>query len=183
MRWTTGAVLTVALATLSGCGLFGSGSKGVPETDPSVTLTVRSPAFAEGGPIPRDFTCKGANISPPLQWSGVPSTARALALVVSDPDAPGGTYTHWIDFNIDPSATSVGAGAVPRGGRQAENSAGHARYDGPCPPSGTHHYRFTVYVLRSPSTLPDGIGTDRALGAIAGKAIARGTLTGTFAAT
>ncbi|MGZ4639021.1 MAG: hypothetical protein ACXV2J_08165, partial [Actinomycetes bacterium] len=91
MRWTRGAALTVALVLLSGCGLFGSGSKGVPETDPSVTLTVRSPAFAEGGPIPRDFTCKGANISPPLQWSGVPSTARALALVVSDPDAPGGS--------------------------------------------------------------------------------------------
>jgi Raf kinase inhibitor-like YbhB/YbcL family protein len=175
-------VLGIALL-LAGCGFIDAGrNKETPTSSATDTLSVTSPAFADGAPIPRKFSCKGQNVSPPLQWSGVPDDARAVALVVDDPDAPGGTFTHWIVFNIDPQQSSIGGDQVPEGARQATNSAGHAAYDGPCPPSGTHHYRFTVSVLRSPLTLPDGSDATDLLAAIAAKATARGTLTGTFAA-
>lgn len=145
------------------------------------TITVSSAAFQDGAPVPRRFTCKGANESPPLAWSGVAADARALALVVADPDAPGGTYVHWVLLDLDPATTSIDAGDVPVDARQARNSAGHARYDGPCPPSGTHHYRFTVYALRDAVGLQDGADLQRALAAIDRKATARGTLVGTVA--
>lgn len=152
-----------------------------PATTAPATITVSSDAFRAAAPVPRRYTCRGADESPPLRWAGVPADARALALVVADPDAPGGTYIHWVVLDIDPATTSVGAGEVPAGARQARNSAGHARYDGPCPPSGTHHYRFTLYALRAPVGLPDDVGLRPALEAIDGKTIARGTLVGTVA--
>jgi Raf kinase inhibitor-like YbhB/YbcL family protein len=179
--------LLLAGPVLVGAALTGCGFVGAKETDTGTgtateSLAVRSSAFRDGAPIPLEFSCRGAGISPPLAWSGVDRDARSVALVVDDPDAPGGTFTHWVVFNIDPKTTSVGAGAVPAGASQARNSAGQARYDGPCPPSGTHHYRFTVYVLRSPLTVPGGSAMDRVLAAIRAKGIAKGTLTGTFAA-
>ena len=180
---TRPVLVLLAALLLAGCGFVNAGkSKDAPTPTAPAELTVTSPAFAEGAAIPRDFTCKGADISPPLQWSGVPAGARSVALVVDDPDAGGGTFTHWVVFDIDPQQSSIGAGAVPAGARQAKNSAGHASYDGPCPPSGTHHYRFTVSVLRSPLTVPAGADTQRLLTAIRSKATAQGTLTGTFAA-
>ncbi len=172
----------LAAATLAGCGVLGAKEIDTGTGSATESLTVRSSAFRDGAAIPRQFSCKGANVSPPLAWSGVAPAARSVALVVDDPDAPNGTFTHWVVFNIDPGATSVGAGAVPAGASQAQNSAGHPRYDGPCPPSGTHHYRFTVYVLRSPLTVPGGAAKDRVLAAIRAKAITKGTLVGTFAA-
>jgi len=181
------AALLLSAAVLAGLALAGCGFVGAKETATGTgtapeSLTVRSSAFGDGAAIPREFSCRGAGVSPPLAWSGLDPAARSVALVVDDPDAPGGTFTHWVVFNIDPKTTSVGAGAVPPGASQARNSAGHARYDGPCPPSGTHHYRFTVYVLRSALTLPGGSALDRVLAAVRAKGIARGTLTGTFAA-
>jgi Raf kinase inhibitor-like YbhB/YbcL family protein len=175
-------VVLAAVLSLAGCGFVNAGESKDAPTSPIASLSVTSPAFAEGAAIPRTFSCKGDNVSPPLQWSGVPSDARSVALVVDDPDAPSGTFTHWVVFNIDPQQSSIGEGEVPKGARQAKNSAGHASYDGPCPPSGTHHYRFTVSVLRSPLTVPDGGDTARVVTAIHAKATARGTLTGTFAA-
>ena len=173
--------IVFAAATLAGCGLFGEDVTEPARTAPS-TLVVTSPAFADGAPVPRRFTCDGDNISPPLAWTGVPDDARALAVVVADPDAPNGTYVHWVLFDLDPTVRSLSAGDVPAGSHQAQNSAGHSRYDGPCPPSGTHHYRFIVYALRTPTTLGDGVDTSRALAAIDGKAIGRGTLVGTVRA-
>ncbi|MDQ1618277.1 MAG: hypothetical protein QOE19_846 [Actinomycetota bacterium] len=172
----------LALSTLAGCGFVSAGGSKDAPAPPIGALSVSSAAFADGAAIPTGFTCKGDNLSPPLHWSGLPSDARSVALVVDDPDAPNGTFTHWVVFNIDPQQRSIDAGQVPEGARQAKNSAGHASYDGPCPPSGTHHYRFTVSVLRSPLTVPDGAETTRVLTVIKAKATARGTLTGTFAA-
>jgi hypothetical protein len=178
-------LLLVPLAPLAGCGFFGagSGSQATPTSSARDILRVTSPAFEDGAPIPTRFSCKGENISPPLKWTGVPEGARSLALIVDDPDAPSGTYTHWVVYGIDPGTSSIGADEVPPGALQAQNSAGRPTYTGPCPPSGTHHYRFTVYVLRSPLTIPAGAEKDRVVDAITAKATAKGTLTGTFAAT
>jgi Raf kinase inhibitor-like YbhB/YbcL family protein len=152
-----------------------------PASKAPTAITVTSAAFDDGSPIPVRFTCKGDNVSPPLAWSGVPSGAAALALVVADPDAPGGTYIHWVVLDADPATTSVGEGEVPAGAGQARNSAKHARYDGPCPPSGTHRYRFTVFALRRGTGLPDGADLHTALASIDRLATARGTLVGTVA--
>jgi Raf kinase inhibitor-like YbhB/YbcL family protein len=176
-------VASFALAgLLAGCGFVNAGKN--PDETPAVesptALTVTSPAFDDGAAIPREFTCKGANTSPPLAWSGVPSGARSVALVVDDPDAPSGTFIHWVVYNIDPAQSAIAAGEVPQGASEAMNGGGGVGYTGPCPPSGTHHYRFSVYVLRSPLTVPAGGDPGRVLVAIRGKTTARGTLTGTF---
>jgi Raf kinase inhibitor-like YbhB/YbcL family protein len=168
--------LLVPLVVTAGCG--------PDREEPAMTapemITVTSTAFEHDQPIPTRFGCDGDGASPALAWEGVPDAARALALVVDDPDAPHGTFTHWIVLDIDPTARSVAEGAVPSGARQARNSTGDAGYKPPCPPSGTHHYRFTVYALSQPTGLPDGTGLDRALQAVDKAAIGRGRLVGTF---
>jgi Raf kinase inhibitor-like YbhB/YbcL family protein len=145
-------------------------------------ITMTSSAFADGAPIPTEFTCDGDDVSPPLAWKGVPDDAVELALVVDDPDARNGPYVHWVLAGIEPSVAGLEQGQVPPGVRQAKNSAGDAAYKGPCPPEGDgpHHYRFTLYALGDAITVDDGSGTDDALDALSDAAIARGTLTGTF---
>ncbi|GAB3450200.1 YbhB/YbcL family Raf kinase inhibitor-like protein [Phycicoccus ginsengisoli] len=143
------------------------------------TITVTSEAFVEGGTVPRRYTCDGPGTSPPLAWSGVPTGAAALALVVDDPDAPSGTFTHWVLLDLPPSTRSIPEGVTPPG-VQARNSAGKAAWMGPCPPSGTHHYRFTVVALRSPTGLRDGAALADALEAVRGGALAQGRLTATY---
>jgi hypothetical protein len=146
------------------------------------TITVRSPAFTEGAPIPARFTCAGADVAPALAWSGVPRDAVELALVVDDPDAPGRTYVHWVLFGLDPALPGLREGRLPPGARQARNSGGKAGYAGPCPPGGpAHHYRFTLYALGDHLDLPDRAKLDQALQAIGKAATAQGRLTGTFA--
>src|SRR5699024_4416127 len=140
------------------------------------TLTVSSQAIPDGGPLPTRFTCDGAGTSPPLSWHGAPADAQAFALVVDDPDAPGRTYYHWLVVDIPSGTTSVAAGATPAGGVPGENSAGSTGFTPPCPPSGTHHYRFTVYALSEPTGLTQGFGIDDGLAAITDAAIARGRL-------
>jgi Raf kinase inhibitor-like YbhB/YbcL family protein len=111
-------------------------------------LQVTSPAFEEGATVPTEFTCEGEDTSPPLEWSGVPEGAAELRLLVTDPDAPGGTFTHWSVTGIDPGATGVEAGQVPEGGTEEENSFGRTGYGGPCPPAGpAHRYVWTVEAL------------------------------------
>jgi Raf kinase inhibitor-like YbhB/YbcL family protein len=143
---------------------------------------VTSTEFADGEAIPVAFTCDGAETSPPLAWNGdAGAKPAAWALVVDDPDAPGGTFVHWVVLDIPPATRSVAAGAVPAGSTQATNSSGSAAYAGPCPPSGTHHYRFTVYALTAPTGLADGASTDDALAKIRSAAEAKGTLVGVYA--
>jgi Raf kinase inhibitor-like YbhB/YbcL family protein len=176
-------VTRARLALLAVLCAAGCGHASAPEPAPSVpvTITVTSSAFTPGGPVPERYSCRGADTSPPLSWSGVPSAAAALALVVDDPDAPAGTYRHWLVVDIPPTVTGAPAGQPPPGGRQLRNSAGHAGYDGPCPPSGTHHYRFTVYALSHRLNLADTVSLDQTLQAIDAATTARGQLTGTFA--
>ena len=141
------------------------------------TLTVTSSAFTEGGTIPAQFTCTGGGRRPPLAWSGDLQRAKALALVVDDPDAPRGTYYHWIVVDLPAGTTSLGAGALP-GGRELKNSAGQPSWTPPCPPSGTHHYRFTVYGLSAPTGLSGNASISDVLSAIQKAAVAQGRLTG-----
>lgn len=152
-----------------------------PAAPPAAPLTISSPAFADGAPIPARFSCKGENIAPPLAWSA-PSDAAELALVLDDPDAVGGLYVHWIVIGIAPGPGSTAAGQTPANGRSLPNSGGQGGYFGPCPPagSGTHHYRFTLYQLAAPLELPTGSTGVPAVQAIAGAAGGQARLTGTF---
>lgn len=110
---------------------------------------LESSAFEEGDTVPARFTCDGDNISPPLSWSGVPEDAAELRISLTDPDAPRGTFTHWLVVGIDPSSSDVGEGQVPAGGTEEKNSFDEEAYGGPCPPSGgdPHRYVFRVEAL------------------------------------
>lgn len=119
----------------------------VPQPDLPATLVVSSPHFVEGGRVPARFTCRGEGLSPGLAWSGVPAEALDLAVIVSDPDAPRGTYLHWLFTGLEPRDGSFGDGAPPRGAREFPNSARSTGWVPPCPPSGTHRYLFAVYAL------------------------------------
>ncbi|MGI5246399.1 YbhB/YbcL family Raf kinase inhibitor-like protein [Dactylosporangium sp. CA-139066] len=164
-------VVLAALGALTAC----SDTK-TPEGPPT-TLTVTSSDFTEGATIPADFTCKGAGRVPSLSWSGDTKGAKALAVVVDDPDAPSGTYVHWIVLDLPASATALSSNGV-RGLKEAKNSASEKGWTPPCPPSGTHHYRFTVYALKQPTGLGDGAERSDALDAIGKNSVASGRLTG-----
>lgn len=184
-RWRPPAVVArsaLAVGVLIATASCGSGPPTTPKESIVVpdVITVTSSAFRKGQPIPAEFTCDGPRGSPPLAWAGVPDEAAALALVVDDPDAPRGTFVHWVVLDIPVRTTSVDAGTVPAGGVEAKNTAGRASYTGPCPPSGTHHYRFTVYALSERTGFRDGAGLDQALRAVTSSAIGQGRLVGTY---
>jgi phosphatidylethanolamine-binding protein (PEBP) family uncharacterized protein len=166
--------LTVTLLAGIGSGMGTS----MASAAPGGPLTISSPAFADGGAIPADFTCKGMNTPPPLAWSA----PLGGALIVDDPDAPRGPYVHWIVTGIGFGPGSTAAGETPFGGVTLPNSAGQAAYAGPCPPPGTgvHHYRFTLYQTPNNWEMPGGLAGVQAEQAIAAAANARAQLTGTF---
>lgn len=166
------------LVIVGGCGADESTTPA--GGDAPTTIEVTSTAFAEGEAIPVRYTCDGDEVSPPLAWSGVPADAAAVSLVVDDPDAPSGTFTHWVVLDIPVTTTSSAEGAAPEGGAEAETSAGSSAYAGPCPPSGTHHYRFTVIALDAATGLAEGAPLDDALAAVDEHALARGSLTATY---
>ena len=175
MRW----LLVLSLAGLAACS-FGDGQPRAERALPE-PITVSSPAFAEGSPIPQRFTCDGDDLSPPLGWSGVPAGTAEVALVVDDPDAPRGTYVHWIVIGLGPATTKLAEATVPPGGRQVRNSAGKAAYSGPCPPGGPpHHYRFTIYALQRAPNVGDDTSPETTVQAIEAAATARGRLIGIY---
>src|ERR1051326_390288 len=108
-------------------------------------LTIGSTAFVSNGFIPEKYTCDGQNINPPIAIKNIPSGTKSLAVIVEDPDAPGGTFVHWIIWNLKPQETIFEESSA--NGIEGKNSFGYKKYDGPCPPSGTHHYHFKVYAL------------------------------------
>ena len=116
-------------------------------------LRVRSGAFSHGGHIPPRYTCEGENINPPLEISGLPETTKTLALIVEDPDAPRGTYDHWVTWNIPPNE-AIAENSKP--GVTGRNSFGNNGYGGPCPPNGSHRYFFKVYALDTELNLAAG---------------------------
>ncbi len=145
-----------------------------------MAITVSSPAFADGGNIPRRYTCDGENVSPPLRFADVPPGTRQLGLLVADPDAPSGTFVHWVAWGIDPATQTLGEGEAPPG--TGINGFGRRGYDGPCPPRGApHRYVFTVLALAQPPTLPPGASADDLRKAVAGTVLAEGRLMGRYA--
>ncbi|MCC3328514.1 YbhB/YbcL family Raf kinase inhibitor-like protein [Nocardia abscessus] len=142
---------------------------------------MRSSAFNDGDPIPVVYTCNGRNEPPPLTWTAPPQAAH-LALIVDDPDAPSGLFTHWVVSNIPPTTTSTDQGQTPAGGLVSLNSANRAEYFGPCPPAGTgvHHYRFIVYALSRPVQVDTDTPPDEARSAIVDASLGDGQLVGTY---
>jgi Raf kinase inhibitor-like YbhB/YbcL family protein len=140
-----------------------------------------SPDFPPDGPIPTRFTCEGAGDRPTLSWSGMPAAANSLAIVVLDPDAPVRPYfVHWVVYGLPAAASgTLGGGVLPAGARETRNGAGKIGWKPPCPPSGTHHYHFTLYADRG--AIPAGSTADT-IAAIQKQAIVQATLTGTVAA-
>jgi Raf kinase inhibitor-like YbhB/YbcL family protein len=149
-------------------------------------FTLTSPAFADGARIPDAYTCSGDDKSPALAWWEVPAGTRTLALVVDDPDAPRGTFTHWVVWNLPadggglPEGRGKG-GALPAGALEGANSAGERGYVGPCPPpGGPHRYVFTLHALDAELQLPAGASRDRLLRAASGHELGRTQLTGLY---
>ncbi len=178
-----GALLALAASPLfsSPLGLLAP----VKESD-MATFPLSSPAFTQGGLIPKQFTCDGANISPALNWSSLPPGALSLALITDDPDAPGGTFTHWVLYNIAPSLTGLPENVaktpqVAGIGTHGHNNFGHASYGGPCPPRGApHRYYFTLYALDLPPDLPPGLTANKLQSAMGGHILAQGQWMGKY---
>jgi Raf kinase inhibitor-like YbhB/YbcL family protein len=170
----------LALIALAGCG--GDDTVQGPAPSAPARIRLQSPAFAQRTAIPRRFTCDGASVSPPLRWSRVPSRARGLALLMEDPDAPGGTFVHWVVVGIPPSARSLPEGRLPSHATATKQSAGKKGYGAPCPPEGdpAHRYVLSLYALDRPLRLGAGASPEDARDAISEAAIARGTLKATY---
>jgi len=156
-----------------------------PTKEVQTDFEITSPAFANGGPIPADYSCDGDDISPALRWTDPPAGTKSFALIMDDPDAPRGTWIHWVIYNIPATARGL-AGNLPTdallsdGSQQGITSAGSTGYHGPCPPSGTHRYFFKLYALDIPLSLPKR-NKEQVLEAIEGHILARAELMGTYA--
>lgn len=174
------ALLSLALA----CGK----PQLVPRSAPGVrvaTITVTSPSFTEGGRIPVDHTCDGKDLIPELVLSSPPDGTKSLVLVVDDPDASAGVFTHMVAFNVSPETRKLPSGtelgAAGDGARFGLNDFSDARYSGPCPPKGeAHRYRFRVLALDTVLKLPEGTPRGQIDEAIDGHIIGEGSLTGQF---
>ncbi len=149
-------------------------------------LQIASTAFTEGAPIPAKYTCDGRDVSPPLMWSGAPEGMRSFALIADDPDAPAGTWVHWVLYNLPASTTELPEGVPPAetvagGGRQGRNDFGRLGYGGPCPPRGRpHRYFFKLYALDTELNLPARATKQEVERAMRGHILADGQLMGTY---
>jgi Raf kinase inhibitor-like YbhB/YbcL family protein len=141
-------------------------------------LEIRSDAFDEGGAIPRRYTCDAENVSPPLSFSAAPEGTLSLALIVDDPDAPVGTFTHWLAWGIAPDAAGLGEGQPAP--REGTNGFGTAGYAGPCPPRGRHRYFFRLNALDAELDLEPGADRDALEGALDGHVLETAELMGTY---
>jgi len=131
-------------------------------------MKLTSPLFVNNGSFPERFTCDGEEVSPPLNISGVPDGTVSLALVLRDPDAVEGIFVHWILWNIDPKTAEIKAGYAPDGAMFGKTTDGKLRYVGPCPPSGTHRYIFSLYALDTAIYLNEGDTVEQLDAAISG---------------
>ena len=145
-------------------------------------MELTSTAFKNNETIPAAHSYHGGNISPPLAIAGVPAGTASLALICDDPDAPRGTWVHWVVWNIDPKTTQIPQGNLPAAAMVGENSWGKTEWGGPAPPSGTHHYVFKLYALKEPLTLKPGADAKALEAAMKGKVVAEAKLVGLYSA-
>lgn len=110
-------------------------------------MKIESSAFGHKEPIPSKYTCEGEDSNPPLEIKNIPEGCKSLALIIDDPDAPGGSWIHWLVWNISPSSPNIEENSKPEGAIEGRNSFNKTSYGGPCPPGGTHNYWFKVYAL------------------------------------
>ena len=155
------------------------------EKGKKMDIKLTSPAFGDSELIPAKYTADGQNISPPLQWSPVPESAKSIALINDDPDAPMGTWVHWVVYNLPPDATSLEENmppteTLPNGAQQGTTDFGRIGYGGPAPPSGTHRYFFKVYALDTMLDLPTGATKRQVENAMQGHIVAEGQLVGKY---
>ena len=165
IRAGASAILLAAIATFAAGG---------------AKMKITSSAFQQGGNIPSKFTCDGANTSPALQISGILAEAKTLVLIVDDPDAPSGLFTHWMAWNISPQTSTVAEGSTPKG-VHGTNDFGKSGYGGPCPPSGMHRYYFKIFALDRELDLPAGAKRGQLDAAMKGHVVAQGELMGRYA--
>ena len=178
-----GASLLLAGATLL---IAACGSSSTPTATPTATFPLVSGSFGPGEPMPSRLTCDGEDSSPALSWSAAPGGTDTFALIVDDPDAPRGRFTHWVLFDLPASARELPAGVptteeLESGPRQGRNDFGRAGYGGPCPPSGSpHRYVFTLYALDAPLNLEPGASKRQVVEGMEGHILGRARLVGTY---
>jgi len=159
------------------------GTQATQSATPGIKLVSR--AFTEGQTIPRQYTCDGINISPPLEWTGLPKSAKTITIIADDPDAPAGTWVHWVIYNL-PADTLGMVENVPAtedvagGGLQGKNDFQKIGYGGPCPPSGTHRYFFKIYALDGELPLKAGATKSEVEKASEGHIVGQAQLMGTY---
>ena len=152
----------------------------MPEKKTTEMLKISTPAFMEGGIIPAKYTCDGKDVSPPLAIDGVGSSAKSLVLIVDDPDAPAGTWTHWLVWNIEPGVTDILEDSVPEGAVSGRNDFGKTKYGGPCPPLGIHRYFFKIFALDILIDLPEGTTRGKLEAAMKDHVVAQGHIMATY---
>jgi Raf kinase inhibitor-like YbhB/YbcL family protein len=189
-RSVPGAARRIFVAAILGVALVAGGCGGDDpvdvthrqlsfSSDGGTTMQLTSTAFSEGSPIPARYTCDGDDVSPPLEIDGAPDATQTLVLVMDDPDAPGDVWDHWVAFDIAPR-TEIPENVGPLGVGGA-NSWGRTGYGGPCPPSGTHRYFFTVYAVDSQLALGPGASKADLMESLEGHVLDQATLMGTYA--
>ncbi|HVB33998.1 MAG TPA: YbhB/YbcL family Raf kinase inhibitor-like protein [Patescibacteria group bacterium] len=175
------AALLLACGTASSAVESAGMGKGM-----AVSFALHSPQWQPAGNIPRQFTCDGQDVSPPLRWGAAPAGTQSLSLLVEDPDAPGGTFIHWVLYDLPPAARELPEnlppeGELPSGARQGRNSFGRVGYGGPCPPPGpAHRYYFRLYALDRKTGLGAGAGRADLDRAMRGHILAQAELMGHY---
>jgi len=149
------------------------------------TMELKSSAFSQGRAIPSKYTCEGQDVSPPLTWTETPPGTKSLALIADDPDAPMGTWVHWVVYNLPPATRQLPEefptdGRLPDGTIQGKTDFGRTGYGGPCPPSGTHRYFFHLFALDTTLTLPSASTAKQLKAAMQGHILAEAQLMGTY---
>ena len=181
-------LLVLIMIFLPSCGGGPQGAATVPGEEAKgakMAIEVTSSAFEDGDAIPARYTCDGLNVSPSLSWGSVPHGTRSLALIADDPDAPRGTFVHWVIYNLPPDTQGLpedvpNQQTLPSGAAQGANGAGIIGYMGPCPPSGTHRYFFKLYALDTELDPGGGATKEEVLDAMEGHVLAEGQLMGTY---
>jgi Raf kinase inhibitor-like YbhB/YbcL family protein len=181
----TPAIFALALVTLALLGCAKAPPPATIQKENQMGFKLTSTAFKEGQPIPREHTCDGVNVSPPLEWSGAPPAAKTFAIICDDPDAPSGTWVHWVLYNLPADRIGLVENVpttekIPGDGLQGTNDFQKIGYGGPCPPSGTHHYFFKLYALDAQLSLPAGATKAEVLKAMEGHIVAQTQLMGTY---